>query len=141
MTSQATIPADQDERAKLIESAVDFIHAKTFKARGLHIYKADETGERHIVTDDAMAKLGRMLAAKTPDVYAEWCHVSTIIEVDVEGIVHDSSIGEDTDLDALQAEAGAADDMATFMMLEFHREEIEIEAARVAHDRREDEGN
>ena len=59
---------------------------------------------------------------KTRDAYSHWCNQTTAIEVNLDAV---AIFAEDCDdLDALEVEAGAADDMPTFMALRFLRDEI-----------------
>ena len=46
----------------------------TRTARG-YVYRDAATGRRYRVTSRAMAALGAMLAAQTPDAYSEWCTI------------------------------------------------------------------
>ena len=113
------------DRHDAIDLAVTHINADAFEARGLYLYYDDPTDEHYIVSADDMAELGRMLSAGTRDAYSHWCNQSSATEVDCVAIVDSFPMDEDTDLDALMAEAGAADDMPTYMAIRFLRDSIE----------------
>ena len=50
----------------------------TRTARG-YVYRDAATGRRYRVTARAMAALGAMLAAQTPDAYSTWCSIHPAI--------------------------------------------------------------
>lgn len=112
-------------RDDLIALALVTLEAHTFEARGLHIHYDDATCAWWLVTDDDLVAYGRMLDEGVHDAYSHWCSQTGSTAVDPTRIVRDFDADETTDLDALTAEAGAADDMVSYMGLRFLRDDVE----------------
>ncbi len=105
-------------------TAVLYLDAHEFAARELYLYRDDATREWYMATGEEMDMLADMLAADVDDAYSIWCSNTVPRLVDVADVVNSFPITEQTDLDTLQAEAGTADDMITWMAIEFLSDDI-----------------
>lgn len=113
------------DRQDLIDLALATLDAHSFEERGIHLHYDHATMAWWMVTDDDLVSYGQMLEAEVQDAYSHWCSQTSAREVDVERVVRDYGADETTDLDELQAEAGAADDMVSYMTLRFLRDDVE----------------
>lgn len=109
-------------RAADIIDSEEWIHS--YEPRGLHLHSDSATNAWWLVDDDDLEELGRLLAAGNHDAYSVWCSQTLGEEIDIGRIVLDYDADPKTDLSALAAEAGAADDMTSFMVLTFLRDEV-----------------
>ena len=113
------------DRDDLVALALAQLTAHSFDARDLHMHYDHATQAWWMVTGDDLVAFGRMLAAEVPDAYSHWCAQTGSTAVDAMRVVRDYDADETTDLDALRDEAGAADDMVSYMALVFLRDEVE----------------
>lgn len=113
----------------LIDLATEYLsdHAQihAYDARGIYLHRDDATCAWWMIDADDIELLGVLLNDDAPDAYSRWCSMTTGAEVDPTDVVNDFGADTSTDLDALQAEAGAADDMIGYMALRFLRDDIE----------------
>jgi hypothetical protein len=117
--------ADQDD---LIALALAHLQTDRYnESLGLAVYR-DDSGGWYISDDEDLADLGaRLELGGETDAYSRWCSDTTAIEIDLDSIAR--QIDEDTDLDALEHEAGSAGDRATQLALCYLRDHV---LARVA---------
>lgn len=98
------------------------VHAS--EKRGLYLHYDQATLAWWMFTRDDLKLLGRMLAEDDAfDAYSRWCSQTSGIEINLDKIA--GEYDADADLDALMSEAGAADDMPSYMALCFLRDEVE----------------
>lgn len=114
----------QDQDVTDRANAVLHIDAHEYAARELYLHRDDATREWYMATGEEMDALAAMLDADVDDAYSLWCANTVPRLVDVVDVVNSFPITADTDLDTLQAEAGAADDMITYMAIEFLSDDI-----------------
>ncbi len=98
--------------------------------RGLHIYFDDATSAWWMVDNSDLRELGAIVKAGGQDAYSRWCSDTVAVEIDLESVA--GMADEDTDLGTLRDEAGAADDMVTWMALEFLAEDVQEMVAQNA---------
>lgn len=129
MAAAQLSPGQETNMTISITTAIDYLskfhEVHAFDSRGLYLHYDDATMGWWMIDRDDMKRLAELLSADQDDAYSRWCSGTSAVEIDVDRIVLDYDADESTDLDALQYEAGAADDMRAYMVLRFLRDDVE----------------